>query len=188
MSKKTIILLITLALVTIILALIAAMPYLQKTSPIIPTPTILPTPTPIAHSILTLSPNTLSISSNSGSVDVNIDTTIDKVTGVEVNLSFDPKVISNVKLTPSTFFEKTMVLRNEVSQKDGTLSYIIVIPLTEKGKIGQGTVATISFNNNLLAGQQTNLTFLPKTEITAQGIDGSVLKESTGATIIKAGL
>ncbi len=107
MSKRTLGLILILVLVTGVLFSVALFP--QK--PVSPTQNsiALPSVSP-AQTNLFLSPNPLIISSPSASVDLNIDTKENKVTAVQLELSYDPQAIIITDITPSNFFTNPVVL------------------------------------------------------------------------------
>lgn len=183
MSKRTLALIFGLIAVTIILVLIAITPR-EAVAP--RPPAVIATPTPFAASSLYLSPNPVMLASPSGSFDVTIDTGINKVTAVQFKLSYEPKVLSNVVLSPGGFFENPVVLVRGVDKITGKISYAIGIPPGGTPKQGQGTVAKVTFRSLLKKSEQTQVDFLPDTLVTAEGVSLSVLKSSTGTTIINS--
>lgn len=175
----------TLAFVTFLIAvtlvLLGLAVYTQK--PSVPTPiTKQPTSPSYARTTLRLTPpvNTLSLP-NTYSTDVIIATNGDKVTAVQLELSYDPKVLTNVQINPGTFIQNPVVLLKKVDQANGRISLAIGIPLGQSAPTGTGTAATITFNEVPTATGSTILDFLPKTAVTATGIAQSVLKTSTGS-------
>lgn len=144
-----------------------------------------PTETP-GHTSLAFSPNPVSVSSSSGSVDVNVDSGGDALTGVQLELSYDPLVLTSVQLTPAGFFDNSSVLINKIDSANGKVSYAIVIPPTGTAKKGVGTVATLKFTADWSTANQTAIKFLPKSLATAEGLSKSVLKTTSDVTIIFA--
>lgn len=190
MSRRTIILIIVLVAITGVLLAIALT---QKKAP---SPSITkPTPqaqVPYAHTTLEISSNPIAVSTASGtsktfSADVTINTETDKVTAVQLELSFDPKAISNVEVKPGTFFTKPAELIKKVNSKDGTVSYALGINPGENGVSGTGVVAIISYTEIGQTGTYTQINFLPKTLVSAEGNDKSVLKKSIGSLIMIGG-
>ncbi len=175
----------TLAFVTFLIAvtlvLLGLAVYTQK--PSVPTPTTQqPTSPSYAHTTLRLTPpvNTPALP-NTYSTDVTVSSNGDKVTAAQLELSYDPKVLTNVDIKPGTFIQNPVVLLKKVDQTNGRISLAIGIPLGGTPPTGAGTVATITFNEVPTATGSTILDFLPKTAVTAQGIAQSVLKTSTGS-------
>lgn len=181
MSKRTLALIIILVIITAVLFKIAITPS-GVNLPGISNKTTGPTPTPVEQTSLYLSPSTLAVSSPSGSVDVDIDTSLNKVSAVQLELSYDPRAISIVDINPGTFFEQPGTLLKTIDAASGRISYALVVPPNLPAKQGKGTVAKIQFMV-LSQGQSTAISFLPKTQVTAEGVNSSVLKLSTGATI-----
>jgi len=73
-------------------------------------------------------------------------------------------------------------LLKKVDNQKGTISYALAGGLGQKGVTGGGTVAVITFQEKGKAGEIASINFLPKTLVTAQGTDKSVLKTAVGAT------
>lgn len=185
MSRRTLALISVLIVITAFLLVLALTPQ-KPTAPY----TTMARPTPIlAQTSLMLIPSALAVSTStpSATVDVVIDSGNNKVTAVQLELSYDPKVISQVDIaTPSagtSFFDNPVTLLKTIDTVKGTISYAIGIQPTGTAKKGKGTVAIISFRPIGSAPQTTSIIFLPKTLVTAEGISISVLKESLGTTI-----
>ena len=179
MPKQTFIFVTFLILVTIFLVGLAV--YTQKPGVLTPITQQSTTPS-YAHTTLRLTPpvNTPSLP-NTYSTDVNITTDVDKVTAAQLELSYDPKVLTNVQIKPGTFIQNPVVLLKKVDQANGRISLAIGIPLGQPAPTGTGTIATITFDEIPTATGSTILDFLPKTAVTAVGIAQSVLKESFGS-------
>ncbi|HSW89230.1 MAG TPA: cohesin domain-containing protein [Candidatus Saccharimonadales bacterium] len=176
MSKRTIILIILLVIVSGALLYTAAYQG-QKQSEQMAQPMV--TPVINAHTILSLSPSTTA----TNSVDVTINTMGDNVTAVQAEVVYDTMKIRNVKVTQGSFFNTPIVLFNQIDQKTGRVSYAIGIQPMDQPKKGSGTVATISYDLVSGAKGPVTLTFLPKTKVTAEGIAQSVLKTANSITI-----
>ncbi len=189
MPKRTLALITGLILLTIILLFAAtrtSQPPLQKT----PTPSAPPltlTPTPPAYTTLELSPNPVNLSKNAkGTIQVLINTDQNVATGVQMELSYDPSALTNIQVTPGTFFQNALIVPqwNKIDTINGRISHTQVLTPAQSGVKGKGIIATITFTK--LPGTtltQTSMQFLPKTEVTQSGITPSVLKASTGTTI-----
>ncbi|MCL5970551.1 MAG: hypothetical protein M1450_03560 [Patescibacteria group bacterium] len=100
MNKQTIALLGFLVLITGVLVYLAVSQPSQKTQTTPPTSKEAPTPS-LVQTVLSLSPNPVEVSSASGSVDVNINSANNTITGVQLELSYDPAVLTNVALSPN---------------------------------------------------------------------------------------
>lgn len=181
MSKRTLALIIVLILITSVLIALAVTP---EKKPVTPPTAIVPTPTPAAQTALTFSPNPLTIASPSATVDVSIDTQTNPVTAVQLELSYDPKVITSIDVKPGSFFTNPAELLKTIDTKEGKISYALGILPSDNPKKGQGVAATITFRTNLKVGQTTQINFLPKTLVTASGVTASVLKSASNLTIL----
>lgn len=143
-----------------------------------------PTPTPSVQTTLSFSPNPLIIASASGTLALSIDTGTNNVNAVQIELSYDPNAITNMKILQGTFFSDATQLLNNIDAKNGKASYVLVISPSGKAQSGKGTVAIVSFTTKLPSGQKTNITFTPKTLVTAEDVPTSVLKATDSAEII----
>lgn len=182
MSIKTILLIGILTIATAALVFIAISPKQPQETPL-PQLVTKPSPTPVAQTTLALMPNPLIISSPSGSLDVTIDTGNNNVTAVQLELSYDPKILSNVSIAnPAVngFFDSPTELLKKIDVKKGTISYAIALDPTKPAQRGSGIVATLKFRAAL---GTTQVTFLPQTLVTAEGISVPVLKSATDATV-----
>lgn len=190
MSKKTLALILLLAVIAGILLYVAFSTTRGQPQPA--QEGITPTPQVQGDSVLSLAPNPLNLSSPSGTVNVNIDSGSDTVSAVQVELSYNPSLLQNLQVQPGTFFTNPNILLQEVNSDTGRISFAIADELTSNGKTGTGTVAVITFtasaldqNGSSTAGTQTRIDFQPKSIVTSPGTSGqSVLKESSGTTII----
>ena len=188
MFRRTYVLIAALLIITVILVAKAIAPGKPSVTP--PPPSVVGKPSPTIappHSILSFSPKPLVVSSSSGSIDINIDTGKDNVTGVQLEMSYDPSVliITDKYLMPGTFIENPTILRNRVNNVAKTISYALFVPLSDEPKKGIGKVATIKFVLNRNATlKQTTIVLRPTSLVTASGIETSVLKSATNATII----
>ncbi len=117
------------------------------------------------------------------SVNVVIDTLGKPAAGAQIELSYNPIALTNVsiKAPQASFFgPNPSVLISNVDPTQGRISYAVGISATDAEKAGKGTIATITFTVNRLAGiSTTNLTFLPKSAVTTLSSQGSILNTST---------
>lgn len=181
MPKQTFAFIAFLVVVTLVLlglAVYTQNPNLNLT-PNLNTTSIYPT---YAHTVLRLTPPKRSSPlANSYSTDVSITTNKDKITATQLELTYDPKLITNVDVKIGDFIQNPVVLLKKVDQQTGRISLALGINPSQKPKSGEGTVATITFNEVLGATGSTIINFLPKTQVTAAGVSESVLKESFGS-------
>lgn len=138
--------------------------------------------TDFAHTSLSISEEPR-VSSLSGTyeVDVNIDSSDNKITGAQLELSYDPKVLTKVEIEPGDFLPNPVVILKKIDAQNGKISYVIGSQLGENGVKGTGAIAVITFSKT--DNQETTINFLPQTLITAEGSDQSVLKESVSGII-----
>lgn len=187
MPKKTLALISGLVLITVVLFVVALRSSEQKSqTDVTPSPVAnQPTPTSAANSVLSLSPNPVTVASGgTGTVEVLIDTSDNDVTAVQLELSYDPDVVGNVRIVPGPLFANPAVLINKNDQQAGQYTYAFGITPNSSTIQGTGNVATITFTARGAAGQQSQLTLLPTTLVTARGVASSVLKVSSGTNVI----
>lgn len=186
MPKRTVTLILALILIAggLVFLALSAIPPKQdslKTSNV-------PTQVPFAHTTLSLSPNpAVSTQTANIPIAVMIDSNGDKVSGVQLELSFNPKeltiadIVSETADSPS-FFPKATQLLKVIDQRNGKVTYTLALSTAEKAKAGSGTVAIITAR--VAPGvKQTKLNLLTSSIVTATGITQSVLKSATGTTI-----
>ncbi len=175
----------TLLLIIILVAITGGLIYLalpksknNSQSMIHPTPTISP-----AHTVLSLTQGT---ATGSGSVlTVVADTGVNKITGVQLEIAYDPSVVSNVVVTAGDFLTHPTVLLNLVDTKNGRISYAAVLSPTAAAISGKGNVATISYTlaPATVAMKETTFKFLPKSKVTEDNELDSVLKNAKDLTL-----
>lgn len=192
MPRKTLALISGLVLITFILFVIALKSSKTEQPPTSIVPTnedqamYGPTATPMvpAHSVLSLSPNPVNAApGQAGSVAVNIDTSDNEVTAVQLEIAYDPNIIANVQVVPGELFASPVVLINKNVVKEGRFTYAYGITPNHTPIQGSGTAATITFTALNKPGEVSQLTLLPTTLVTARGISNSVLKSSTGTLV-----
>ena len=149
---------------------------------------IVPTPTkePVAQTILSFGNPSIATSSSplrqpadlNYSLPINISTGRNKVTAVQLEMQYDPLLLTDVQVIPGSFFTNPNVFLNEIDIKFGRISYAFGIKPIGQGVIGKSTVANLTFSVKAKTAEKTAVIFLPKTSITAEGISESVLKEA----------
>lgn len=183
MSNRTLVLIIALIAITVGLLWMAL-----KNSPVPPPAATQPTVVPVLPqtSILfgSLSTAFSTASAKTYSLPIKIATGNNKTTGVQLELSYDPKVLTNVSVNAGSFFVNPFILINRVDEKNGRISYAIGISPQDSGKTGNGIVATLNFDAQKPTPQSTSIVLLPKSLVTAEGTDRSVLKATTSAQFI----
>lgn len=128
-------------------------------------PKIFPTKTIVSQNTLTLSPNPrYAQPGKSTSVQVMIDSQGSKPSLIQLELSYDPTVFSNVRIVPGTFFQNPDVLLNDVNTRNGRISYAISPSKGQADKSASNIVATLHITPRLsIAKRETTLSFMPKT-------------------------
>jgi len=185
MPRKTLALISGLVILTVILFIIALRSS-QQTTRVSTQPTAMqPQPTSPAHSVLTLSPNPVTVSQGQqGSINVNITTSDNQVTAIQLEIGYDPNVVSNLQVTPGPLFhQQPVVLINKNNTQTGRMTYAFGISPDTQPINGTGVVATITFTAIGKAGQQSQLALLPTTLVTARGVAQSVLKSASGTIV-----
>jgi len=187
MAKKTIALIGILALIVVgllVLALRSQQPEQKQTKTTAPT-TGVPTVTSVpGTAVLSFTPSVLQVAAGStGSVNVTVDSVDNGITAVQLDLSFNPNILSNVVVTKGTFFKNSVEMLNSVDQNNGKISYAAGASFSESGVRGTGTVATITFQVLPTVTPQTEIVFTKKTLVTAEKSIDSVLKTTNNVVI-----
>ena len=183
MPKKTLLLIITLFFAVFALIGLALSMQNQKPQVAEKIPQITPDP---VQTVLSVSSAPTPLSTPSAyKTDVVINTGQNAVTSVQLELFYDPKVLTKVDINPGPFFVDPVVKLKTIDPVNGRITYAISVPDQQgvkNGILGQGIVATINFS--VLPGQKqtpTYISFLPKTEVSAQDSPSSVLKSTVDA-------
>lgn len=114
-------------------------------------------------------------------VDVNIASGQNAVTGVQLEVNYDPKTLNVLSVTPGSFFTQPVEIQNKIDGANGHLSYVSATPLGEAGVSGQGVVAKIKFVKPATSGPIT-FSFNDQTVVTTEATSQNVLKESVDST------
>lgn len=142
-------------------------------------------PTPIASTLLSFAPSDDTFD-GSGNITLNveIDTGYNQVTGVQLELGYDPEVINILDIEPGPFLPSAVELLNN-QEIAGRHSYMIGLPPSQNPVNGKGIVAKIVLQRNPAPTQknQTTLSIMPKSLVTSLGIEGSVLKQADSITL-----
>jgi hypothetical protein len=185
MPKKTTILIAVLAIVTAVLLFLAIT---QGTKQLNNNQTATPTPHVVEKTAkVFFNPQNVDLAGGSAtpeSVDIMVDTGTGEAAGVQAEMQFDPKALTNVKLVPASdasgfFGAGANVLFNDVNPTTGRISYAIAIAPSQNSHKGVGKIATLTFQRSLNAtGSATKINFLDKTLVTVLGENESVLNEA----------
>jgi hypothetical protein len=181
LPKRNLIVIAILVVITIILLTFS----LFQPAPAVKQSVLIPTPTlaPYVQSGLSLTVPQKNSNGNYFS-NVEISTAENQVTGVQIDLSYDPKILTNVEIATGTFFTNPTVLLKKIDTVKGIVSYTLFADQNPKSASGKGTVATLTFS--VIPGTKTAFTkinFLPTTEAVGLGQFESVLKQTTGTNL-----
>jgi hypothetical protein len=174
-NKK--VLVVSVVVIILIFIIAATTRYLNKQT----TTTMLPIPTPVQEGMMTpLSAEKTSAihleQQGNNTVNVVVDSGKGAISGVQLQLSYDPQVLTNIRVQKGVFFVSPIELQKSIDTTNGILVYAIAISPTSAPQQGKGVIATISYTPNFGVASPTKLTFLPGTKVTAEGIDESVLQ------------
>ncbi len=186
MSKRTLSLIIVLFLAALGLMFIAQAKPEQQQTPIQPNITPRVTP-PVAQTVLLFGDLSMTTSSTqpTHSIPIIIQTGKNLVTAVQIELLYDPQIITNVSITQGTFFSKPVVLLNYIDDANGRISYALGINPQDSGKKGEDiVVATLTFKAKISTPTATTISFLPKTLVTEEDVAQSVLKSANPTQFI----
>ncbi len=188
MPKKTLALISGLVVVTIVLFIIALRAGQQSQAPSVPPSSQMshqPTPMVPAHTVLKLGPNPMTVAPGQiGKADITMDTSDNNVTAVQLEIGYDPRVISNVKVTAGPLFANPVVLIDKNNPTTGRYTYAFGITPNSPAVKGTGVVATVTFIPLPgTAGKDMQLGLLPTSLVTARGVAQSVLKSANGTVI-----
>ena len=188
MSKRTIGLIVALFVITIILLAIALESNVQITKKTAMTPS----PTPYATSVLSFTSNTLYFTRGITApltLGIQLNTGGNDVTGVQLELSYEPSAFSSISITNGSLFSNPVVIFSpKVDATEGTISYAYgITPAQAKGshkRVGTVALLTLIPATHPVDAQgkpitQTQIKFLPKSAITARGVDPSVMSKTT---------
>jgi hypothetical protein len=180
-SPRTLMLIAGLSILTIILIVLAVRPQTSFQTPAIPSPT----PTPFAQSqlYLNLDPDATA-SGRSKRAIVSVSSGDNSITGIQLEMGFDPRIVTRVRISPDTFFSTPTVLLNDINYTSGRILYALSLPLEVPAVNGSGRIITLDLTLSPNATEATRIFFLPKTVITGEGFTRSVLNKLPDALTI----
>lgn len=114
---------------------------------------------------------------------VNIDSGKNSVIGVQLELYYDPSLITNVSVTPLDFFPQAVEVLKKIDQQNGRISYAITVSPGETSVKGQGQLVKINYAPIGNEGISSVINFLPKTEVSGDTTAGSLLKSTSDGEI-----
>lgn len=174
-QNQTPLLIILLTILTGFLVIIALAPKKPTVTP--PITVQKPTPNP-AQTSLSIVPSQAQTGATK-TLDVMVDSGGNSVTWVQLEMSFDPKLMTNVVVTPGTYIKTPTELLKKVDYANGRISYVLGIQIGGTGSKGSGAVAHISYQEAGAKGQKVEIKFLPKTLVTSGSFATSALKKTT---------
>lgn len=176
LSIKTLLLIIVLAIITVGLTALAIMP---KQPEIKPQPNAQITLSPI-QTVLTISSSPVpQATPSSYTTDVIINTGQSSVSSVQLELAYDPLILTNVDIKPGGFFINPKIELKNIDKENGRITFALS-SLDNQDSLGQGILAKISFKT-LKKNVSIAIDFLPKTKVSSRGVSESVLKSTVGA-------
>lgn len=188
--KRTVLLVAFLLVIASLLLFYAVSitPTKKPDSPVIPSKTAatIPTKSP-AETLLFITPELKTVKENETfSLNVEIDTGANQVTGVQLEIAYDPNILTNVTISKGTFFSNPNILLNNVDITTGRISYAIVVPPSVSALSGTGTVAVISAMKSSKVSElsESTVSILPKSLVTQIGTEGSVLNTTRNAILV----
>lgn len=132
--------------------------------------------------------NTIENPQSEYTVDVRVNTNGQAISGIQLELSYDPAILSNVTLNPADnnlFGPNPAVLINSVDPELGRISLAIALGgLTEDEVSGDGNIATITFSANPSLTQSTQIAILPKTTVRSLRSTNSLLQNALPLNIV----
>ena len=176
MSVKTVVLIVILALVAVVLVFLA-LPNKQtnlfpKTTKQVVNP---------ADTTLSIE-KAMQVSGTTYSSVVSIDTGKNNVNAVQLELVYDPNVVTNVKVTPLNFLTQPVELLNKIDSKNGRISYALGVAPGQERVNGKGNLAKITYTITQ-SSVSTSFNFLPKTDVAGDQTAASLLKSTSNGVV-----
>lgn len=108
--------------------------------------------------------------------DVVINTNGNLVTSVQLELSYNPEILTEVSIEAGDFFDSPTEFIKKIVQGEGRITYVLGLQQGSSGITGKKTVATIYYSPvDPKIESVTAITFLPKTQVNASNFAGSAL-------------
>jgi len=90
----------------------------------------------------------------------------EKILGADIDLSYNPEILSFVKIAPADFFTNPQVLTNQNDPKKGLINFSI---FSYPPQTGTATIATLTFQGLKETTQSTEIKFEPTTVLATVG-------------------
>jgi len=134
---------------------------------------------------ISFSPSVIDTGTNpqiSQSVNVAANTNGQTISGIQLELSYDPAVLTNITIEPAEnnlFGPNPAVLINSVDPNLGRISFAITLPSLDSDEVvGSSNIATITFSTLQNKVQNTQITVLPKTTVRSLKSTNSLLQNA----------
>lgn len=115
-------------------------------------------------------------------IDVNADTGENAITGVQLELNYEPKDLNVIDILPGDLIKEAVTVLKKIDKTNGTISYAIATPLGAKGVKGSGVVAKIKFQAPLDLSKTIGFSFDGKTVVTTDATTDDVLRETVDSS------
>jgi hypothetical protein len=176
--NKTWILVAVLVIITVVLLIVS----LTAKNPFINHNEVEKTPKVMAETTLLFS-DIVRVGTTSGTyeVDININSGENKVILAQLEMNYNPNQLNKVDIKSGNFINNPVVLQKSINTADGRIKYWVGVKPDQSGISGSGVIATLVFSKPGTGAAQ--ITFLPKTSISAAGVNESVLKSMASGYI-----
>lgn len=164
----------------------------QKSQPATTIVAVSPTPPVPKTAVVSFSPTLLSFpqgSSSSAVIDITTNTGESSITGAQIEVDFDPQVITNVKYVPADAQNSLLGLPGAYitlfidTKTPGKIVFANALSASATPVNGTGSVGKISFTVIKGVKPSTILTLGPETKVTTTTTQESILKSTTPLTV-----
>lgn len=116
------------------------------------------------------------------SAQVVVNTHGQKISGIQLDLAYDPAILRNVRVTPSQnnlFGPNPAVLINSIDPDLGRITLAISLPdLNDEEISGNASIANITFSTNTSSTPTAQISVLPKTTVRSIRSTNSLLLDA----------
>jgi hypothetical protein len=145
-----------------------------------------PTPGVISDTVISMQAASQELVANQPSkINILVDAGTNEFSGAQFTLTYDPKVLENVKVTPGTYLQSPSELWNVVDPVKGTIAYTLAMSPGSNPSTGKGVLAVISYSvvPGTTASETTIGVDQSNAGVSDWRIKSSVLKSISGTTI-----